>query len=211
MKDAPEPRPLVVFTRYTPYLAVDVSDCRDAEGRPVAMQPVTALCRCGQSAAKPYCDGTHSRIGFTGEKGRPRLRDRVRDIVGREITIHDNRGLCAHDESCVRGLPAVFRNGRTPWIDPDGASPEQIMATIDKCPSGALAYTFRGKRGLEPDRPPAIRITRNGPYRLEGGIRLVDDQGSKPQSGEHCTLCRCGRARNKPFCDGSHDEAPLES
>jgi len=41
--------PLVVFTRHTPYLAVDVADCRDAEGRPGAMQPVTALCRCGGS------------------------------------------------------------------------------------------------------------------------------------------------------------------
>jgi CDGSH-type Zn-finger protein len=210
MKDAPEPRPLVVFTRYTPYLAVDVGDCRDAEGRPVAMQPVTALCRCGASAHKPYCDGAHSRIGFTGEKGRVRNRDRVHDVVGREITIHDNRGLCAHDESCVRGLPAVFRSDRTPWIDPDAASPAQIMATIDRCPSGALTYTYRGRSGPAPERPPAIRIVKNGPYRLEGGIRIRDDLGSKPRSHERCTLCRCGQARNKPFCDGSHDEAPFE-
>jgi hypothetical protein len=85
------------------------------------------------------------------------------------------------------------------------------MATIAQCPSGALAYTCRGKRGPEPDRPPVIRITRNGPYRLEGGIQLKDDLGSVPHSREHCTLCRCGRARNKPFCDGTHDEAAFES
>ena len=211
MKDAPDPRPMVVFTKCTPYLVVDVTDCRDAEGRPVAMQPVTALCRCGRSTSKPYCDGTHSRIGFVGGKGTPRNRDRVRDAVGKAITIHDNRGLCAHDESCVRGLPSVFSNGRIPWIDPDGASPEEIMATIDKCPSGALGYTYRGKRGPQPDRPPAIRIAKNGPYRLEGGIRIKDELGSVPQFREHCTLCRCGQARNKPFCDGSHDESPFES
>jgi len=210
MKDAPVPGPMVVFTKCTPYLVVGVTDCRDAEGRPVAMQPVTALCRCGRSSNEPYCDGTHSRIGFVGEKRPPHARDRVRDVVGKEITIHDNRGLCAHDGSCVRGLPSVFRDGRIPWIDPDGASPGEIMATIDQCPSGALGYTFRGKRGPEPDRPPAIRIAKNGPYRLEGWIRIVDDLGSTPQSGEHCTLCRCGRARNKPFCDGSHDDAPFE-
>jgi CDGSH-type Zn-finger protein len=211
MKGAPDPRPAVVFTKYTPYLAVDVADCRDEEGRPLAMQPVTALCRCGQSSGKPYCDGTHSRVGFVGEKGTARHRVRVRDAVGKEITIHDNRGLCAHDESCVRGLPAVFRNDRMPWIDPDGAGPAEIMATIEKCPSGALSYTYRGKSGPQPDRPPAIRITKNGPYRLEGGIRIKDDLGSAPQLQEHCTLCRCGQARNQPFCDGSHDEAPLAS
>ena len=211
MKDAPDPSPMVVFTKYTPYLVVDVADCLDAEGRPVAMQPVTALCRCGRSSGKPYCDGTHSRIGFVGERGTPRNRDRVRDAVGKEITIHDNRGLCAHDESCVRGLPAVFRSGQVPWIDPDGASPAEIMATVDKCPSGALGYTYRGKRGPQPDRPPAIRIAKNGPYRLEGGLRIRDDLASAPLFRERCTLCRCGQARNKPFCDGSHDEAPFVS
>jgi CDGSH-type Zn-finger protein len=210
VKDAPDSGPLVVFAKYTPYLVVDVADCRDAAGRPVAMQPVTALCRCGRSTHKPYCDGTHSRIGFVGEKGTPRNRDRVRDVEGKEITIHDNRGLCAHDESCVRGLPAVFRSGQTPWIDPDAASPEEIMATIDKCPSGALGYTYHGRRGPQADRPPAIRIAKNGPYRLEGGIRIKGDLVSATQPEERCTLCRCGQARNKPFCDGSHDEAPFE-
>ena len=39
----------------------------DAEGREYDLTdelPVVALCRCGGSTTKPFCDGTHSRLGF---------------------------------------------------------------------------------------------------------------------------------------------------
>lgn len=39
---------------------------RDAAGNEVVKNKVTAFCRCGASANKPYCDGTHNKIGFTG-------------------------------------------------------------------------------------------------------------------------------------------------
>ena len=89
MSSAPDRVPLVVFTKYSPYLVVDVEDCRDAEGRPVAMQPVTSLCRCGRSAAKPYCDGTHSRIGFIGREGTATLQGPGARLRGQ--TDHDPR------------------------------------------------------------------------------------------------------------------------
>jgi CDGSH-type Zn-finger protein len=66
MSNAPDRRPLVVFTKYSSYLVVDVEDCRDAEGKPVAMQPVTSLCRCGQARNKPFCDGSHDDAPFEG-------------------------------------------------------------------------------------------------------------------------------------------------
>ena len=75
----------------------------------------------------------------------------------------------------------------------------------------AELYLPREAQASSRTAPPAIRIAKNGPYRLEGGIRIKDDLGSAPQFRERCTLCRCGQARNKPFCDGSHDEAPFES
>jgi CDGSH-type Zn-finger protein len=41
----------------------------DQEGRPfgLAGRTVVSLCRCGQSANKPFCDGSHNRVGFQSE------------------------------------------------------------------------------------------------------------------------------------------------
>jgi len=36
-------------------------------GRTINRVEKTALCRCGQSANKPYCDGTHSKVGFKAD------------------------------------------------------------------------------------------------------------------------------------------------
>lgn len=40
---------------------------KDKEGNETQKNRVTALCRCGASANKPYCDGTHVKIGFKDE------------------------------------------------------------------------------------------------------------------------------------------------
>ena len=39
---------------------------KDAQGNETIKNKVTALCRCGQSSNKPYCDGTHRKVGFEG-------------------------------------------------------------------------------------------------------------------------------------------------
>lgn len=197
-------KPLVIFTRYSPYLVVDLENFKDAEGNPLQTQPVMSLCRCGKSASKPFCDGTHSKIGFVGDKSPKRTPDRVKSYQGRDITIHDNRGVCAHDTSCSTLLPAVFDIAKRPWINPDGASVREIIETVEKCPSGALSYTIGSRRYQDLEGEPAIVVSKNGPLHLTGGIRLKDDQRNKPESKEHCTLCRCGESENKPFCDGTH-------
>jgi CDGSH-type Zn-finger protein len=176
----------------------------DADGSELPLTDKTLLCRCGHSSKKPFCDGSHARVGYHSHKLEGRLPDRVRDCTGKNITIHDNRGVCSHAEHCVRDLPSVFDRTARPWINPDGAPPDDIVRTIKKCPSGALSYTRNGVLHKDLNRDPAIRVDPEGPYDVVGGPELADPDGCSPESKEHYTLCRCGFSKNKPFCDGSH-------
>lgn len=56
-----------------------------------------------------------------------------------EITVVWQSGKCIHSANCVRNLSAVFQPGTQPWIKIDNASSEEIIATVNKCPSGALS------------------------------------------------------------------------
>lgn len=213
-KDRKEPE--ITCTRSTPFRVSGLDTMIDSDGNPLPTTPVMLLCRCGLSRRKPHCDGSHRKNGINGAKAHDRIPDRRTDYRGRDITVHDNRGVCSHDRSCVLGLPAVFRKNRRPWIDPDAADPKEIEATVRKCPSGALRTSRHGMPARDPQRPPAIRMARNGPLEITGGIEFRDDADSRPESSEHYCLCRCGNSRNQPFCDGSHrttrfrDDAPDE-
>jgi CDGSH iron-sulfur domain-containing protein 3 len=51
-----------------------------------------------------------------------------------------------------------------------------------------------------------IKARKNGPYKVEGPVRVVDAEGREfvVPEGEAIALCRCGHSRTKPFCDKSH-------
>ena len=82
-----------------------------------------------------------------------------------------------------------------------GASSEEIMRVIDRCPSGALSY-----RKADGSEPPSVKIkvVKNGPLLVEGDCLLVDRDGKEEAVRGPFALCRCGGSKKKPFCDGSH-------
>lgn len=47
-----------------PYVVTGLIELRDTDGNVLPTQARVVLCRCGASIKKPFCDGTHSKIGF---------------------------------------------------------------------------------------------------------------------------------------------------
>jgi uncharacterized Fe-S cluster protein YjdI len=56
------------------------------------------------------------------------------------ITVTFDPNICIHSGKCVRGLPAVFDVKRQRWIQLEHATPEEIAAQVQRCPSGALQF-----------------------------------------------------------------------
>jgi CDGSH-type Zn-finger protein len=199
------PLPNGPYYYFTDFETKVVDGIVNSRGEEMCNLKGTALCRCGASDNKPFCVGTHGEIGFSDRKETDGHLDQRVNYVGKEITIHDNRGICSHVGFCTDSLPSVFKLGAEPWIDPNGASKDEIIKTIEECPSGALSYSLEGVEHRDQEREPLVTVAKDGPYFVTGGIQIVGHANrAEAVSNEHCTLCRCGSSKNKPFCDGTH-------
>ena len=57
-----------------------------------------------------------------------------------------------------------------------------------------------------------IKTFKDGPYEVKGTVKLVDPAvGEFALKEDRIYLCRCGRSKNKPFCDGSHSETGFKA
>jgi CDGSH-type Zn-finger protein/truncated hemoglobin YjbI len=197
-----------------PYLVTNAERLVDWLGQEIPACPTTALCRCGGSATKPFCDGTHAENGFDDAKDPERVPDKRDTYEGLSVTVLDNRGICQHSGFCSDRLKTVFRAGQDPFVAPSGGRMDDIIRAVRNCPSGALSYAVDGHEArAEVDhagkREQAIEVSKDGPYRITGGIPLQNADGEdEPRahgaSREHYALCRCGHSQNKPFCSGMH-------
>jgi CDGSH-type Zn-finger protein len=174
--------------------------------------PVTekcALCRCGQSKNKPFCDGTHAKINFNGtETGDiEKFHSQAKEIKGPELILKDVEKLCASARFC-------HRSGDIWEQIPKSDDPEIKQIAIRNscdCPSGRLL--LRDKKtgeSIEPELDRSIALVTdpfigvNGPIWVRGEIPIQSADGKTYEARNRVTLCRCGKSLNKPFCDSSH-------
>lgn len=57
---------------------------------------------------------------------------------GAMVDVSFDPEVCRHAQECVRGAPRVFDTAQRPWIKPDAAAAGDVVATVARCPSGAL-------------------------------------------------------------------------
>ena len=155
---------------------------------------------------KPHCDGTHAQVSFVGER-EDSNKSEPEYYQGKDITIIFDRYLCMGAGYCGE-LEAVFGTHNEPKYEPDAAPVEDIVATIKKCPSGALSYMIGNDHYKNYYDENKIVVEKDGPLKCLGKITLIDDQDSDAflPDADHYTLCRCGGSKKKPVCDGSHEK-----
>jgi len=109
-----EEKPTINIARNGPLLVKGLKHLKDADGNPIPMEKdVMALCRCGASENKPFCDGTHKEIGFTG------------DVAPGSETTADGEGTAdgAEEISFFEDGPLHIQGG-VKLKNPDGGAPE---------------------------------------------------------------------------------------
>jgi CDGSH-type Zn-finger protein len=55
-----------------------------------------------------------------------------------------------------------------------------------------------------------IKIKDNGPYLIDGDVKLTDMNGNEIPLTKRA-LCRCGGSTTKPFCDGTHSKIGFQA
>jgi len=168
-----------------------------------------ALCRCGKSGHKPFCDGTHKKVGFDGTEtaSREPYREQAKIFDGPAMQLSDAEHLCAAGRFCDPCGQVWNQVEKTD--DPEVRA--MFIRQVGNCPAGRLvAWDKRTRQAVEPELPVSIGVIDDpveqcaGPLWLRGGIPLFTSDGVAYEVRNRVTLCRCGQSENKPFCDGTH-------
>ncbi|OCX53256.1 (4Fe-4S)-binding protein [Mucilaginibacter sp. PPCGB 2223] len=60
-----------------------------------------------------------------------------------DITVFWQPEKCIHSGNCARGLHKVFDPRRKPWVIMENGTTEDIVRTVQNCPSGALSFEYK--------------------------------------------------------------------
>jgi len=133
---------------------------------------------------------------------------KVHEYKGPGVVVRYEASRCIHARECVRGAPQVFDPGAKPWINPEGAALEHLLAVVARCPTGALtAVTPEGVSLETATSRNVASVQPRGPIYLRGRISVRGSDHAKWAEYTRVALCRCGASANKPFCDGSHERS----
>jgi CDGSH-type Zn-finger protein len=180
------------------------------DGKKYPLQESYKLCRCGQSNNKPFCDGSHRRVDFSGtetESKKPYL-ERAQEFPGPGLDLTDAKELCVHARFCDRA-------GGIWKLTEESSDPEAKKIAIEEardCPSGRLVVWDKEGHPIEPALAPEIVLVEDpqrdtsGPIWVRGGIIIECADGTTYEVRNRVTLCRCGKSGNKALCDGTHFE-----
>ncbi|NTW72599.1 MAG: iron-binding protein [Eubacteriaceae bacterium] len=179
------------------------------EGRELPQSEVYALCRCGKSKNPPFCDVSHEKHSFSGTEkaSKTEYSQRiVEKIEGPNLDLLDD-GRCAFARFCHRDAGDAWE--LTENSDIPELRTQAIIAATD-CPSGRLVVMDKEGHVIEPDYKPVIEIIQDppkrvsGPIFVKGYIPIESADGSIYEERNRIALCRCGKSKNKPFCDAAH-------
>lgn len=183
------------------------------EGQAIPTSGQYALCRCGHSHSKPFCDGSHAKAHFDGTEtaSREPVLDQAQILDGPTMQLADAEALCAFARFCDPHGQVWNQVEQTD----NPAIREQFVKQVGSCPSGRLiAIDKETGKAIEPSLPLSIGLIEDpaqgcsGPLWVRGGIQLSSADGTPYEIRNRMTLCRCGRSENKPFCNGAHASEP---
>lgn len=169
----------------------------------------TALCRCGHSDDKPFCDGSHADAEWDSTPNPPdgRYQDRAKEKEGTKLVVTDDRQLCMHAGLCGT-------EKRTVWSMMKSTDDTEVRATVirmvEKCPSGRLVNVIDGNV-VEPALPASVGVIPGGPLWMTGEVPVELESGETLEVRNRVTLCRCGASSMKPLCDGSHSKIDFDT
>lgn len=117
-----------------------------------------------------------------------------------------NKPLCDGTHAVVgfNRVTSVWKMVKNADTD-DSVARAQLMAMVERCPSGALTFRLSAEGAdVEPELRAGIGVVDDGPLFVTGGVPIRRADGRGMEVRNRVTLCRCGGSGNKPLCDGSH-------